>query len=320
MPSTATRPDAAAGRAVSICPACDGHDAPEIGAPAPGFDTVMAEQLFVQPPYAVRRCQTCGLYYKSVTVTPAALDDYYRALDSDTFESDTLFPTDLVVRGRLGALGDGSRVLDFGCSTGRVLDGLTTRLRCTGVEPNATAAAAARARGIDVVGADAIASQRFDAILLMDVYEHLFQPVQIVETLGRALAPGGWLAIVTGNADAVTTREYLAEFWYFRTPGHLFMASEDHLQWLASRTSLSLGAVYRRCHYDLSLYVQLRQGVQAFAYDQFRRRGWAVPWLRLLPGLRNAAHWPCAPAFDGGADHVVAFLSRPHTSPRIDHA
>jgi len=301
-------------RTIPRCPACHGTDAPPVGAAAEGFDTIVAGRGFHQPPYRVRGCVSCGLYFKSVTLAPAELEAYYAALDSAPFEYDGDFPTDRAVVQRLRALPDGSRVLDYGCSTGRILKQVSARLECVGVEPNEAAAATARTRGIHIITADELRDPRwqFDAILLTDVFEHLVDPLPLLQQLAGRLAPGGWLAIVTGNADAITTRDWLAEFWYFRLPGHVIMLGERHLSWLAGQLGLSLIHVDRCSHYRTPLLERLRQSVQAFAYGQFRTapRGAAARALRMVPRLSAAERWTSAPALTHGDDHVVAIFER----------
>lgn len=123
-------------------------------------------------------------------------------------------------------------MLDFGCSTGRILRVHTSRLACSGVEPNLQAAAIARGRGIAILTESELHDEpvsRFDAIILADVHEHLLHPVETLARLVEVLKPGGWLAIVSGNADAIRDRARIAEFWYFRTPSHLLMLTRNHL-------------------------------------------------------------------------------------------
>jgi hypothetical protein len=136
--------------------------------------------------------------------------------------------------------------------------------------------------------------------------------VDLVEMLARLLKPGGWLAIVTGNADGIRTREFIGEFWYFRTPAHLLMLSERHVDWLANRVGVRVESVHRCSHYDTPAKEQLRQYIQSFAYYQFRssRRGAVAAFLRLLPFLRRAECWPSAPALTYTADHIVAVLRK----------
>ena len=301
------------GVAVTACPACGGADARQVGDPAGGFDTHLDGRHFYQPPYVVRECATCGLYFKSMTLTAGQLDEYYATLDGSTFDVDADFPTDRVLHRRLRALPRGSRVLDFGCSTGRILKDFTTQLVCVGVEPNQPAAAVARARGIEIVPADqlAIDDRPFSAILLTDVFEHLAEPMPLLTMLASRLSPGGWLALVTGNADAIEPRRRLAEFWYFRLPGHLIMLGERHLAWLSAQLGLRLDEVQRCSHYRVALTERLRQRAQAFAYHAFKDApsGPIAAVLGVMPGLSRARGWTCAPALNYRADHVVAFLA-----------
>lgn len=301
---------------LSSCPACGDPVSTQVGQPATGFDSVIAGETFHQPAYSIRCCGRCGLYFKSHTLTPEQLAAYYVRLENAAFEVDGNFPTDQLVRDLLARLPDGSRVLDFGCSTGRIFKGQASRLHCVGVEPNAAAAAIARERGIRIVTEQELRDGRtgdFDAILLADVYEHLSHPVAVSEMLAARLKPGGWLAIVTGNADAIHTKQFIGEYWYFRLPDHLLMVSERHVPWLADRVGLTVRAIHRCSHYDTPVTQRIVQWVRSFAYHEFRssRGGLVASVLRLVPGLRRAEHWPSAPALMYTKDHVVVVLQKP---------
>lgn len=318
MPSPSHHVDSGALTAAS-CPACHATASTQIGGQAPAFDTWLHGRNFYQPAYVVRSCDSCGLYFKAPTLPPGELAAYYERLDSAAFDYDGDFPTDRIVIDRLKSLPDGSRVLDFGCSTGRMLRSQTSRLQCIGVEPNHIAAEAARQRGIAIVSEAELWQSRasFDAIVLADVYEHLLDPLPVMQRLSQRLADGGWMVMVSGNADAISDRERLAEFWYFRLPGHLSMLTARHLRWLAAQLDLTLAGLYRCSHYRPSLADAVRQYAQAFAYRQFRSapRGVAARVMRRLPGLKSAERWTAAPAFTCGADHVVAFLH--HHQPGV---
>ncbi len=313
---TAQAPSAPGSRAITECPACSAAGYEQVGAPATAFDTAIGTRVFRQPAYVIRRCTQCDLYYKSAVLSVAQLEAYYAVLDSAPFEHEGDFPTDRAVRRMLGKLPTGSRVLDFGCSTGRMLKDFAASLDCAGVEPNAAAAAAASRRGIQMMTEENLrsgAAGSFDAIILADVYEHLPRPVELAAVLASRLKPGGWLAIVTGNADAAPYRDRLSEFWYFRLPGHLHMLSERHASWLAARLSLDLAELHRCSHYDTPGPERVRQAVQAWLYHQFRSAPRQLPatLLRRVPRLRDAARWPTAPALTYTRDHVVARFRKP---------
>ena len=178
---------------VMACPACGGAETGQVGGAATPFDAEAGE-TFHQPAYSIRYCSTCGLYFKSHCLPLAALDEYYARLDCQTFEHGDAFPSDRYLRRLLERLHDGSLVLDFGCSTGRLLRPFTCRLRCYGVEPNAPAAAIARNRGIQILTEEQLQlgeRRGFNLVILADVYEHLANPAQLIELLVTHLRPGG---------------------------------------------------------------------------------------------------------------------------------
>jgi SAM-dependent methyltransferase len=309
-------PDLDSGRAVIACPACGASDAVVIGEEAPAFETTIGHRTIRHPAFAVSCCAACGMYFKSHTLPVDGLGDYYRRLGAAPFDVEGSFPTDRALHRFLNRLPAGSRILDFGCSTGRVLRDLTTRFECYGVEINAQAASVARARGILVITEAQVRSGKlgdFDAIILTDVVEHLLQPLELLAALVRTLKRGGGFAIVTGNADAIRTRDRIAEFWYFQLPGHLQMMSERHVSWLATTLDMRVEELHRCSHYDSPFIQRAKQFVQSFAYHQFRRapRGLISNALRFTPVLCRAENWSRAPALTYTADHFVVVMRKP---------
>ncbi len=303
---------------VSACPACGSANNAQVGREATGFTSLAGGTPFQQRPYTVGECATCGLIFKSHTLSLDQLDEYYAKLECATYAEGS-FPTDRHLSRLLTRLPEGSTVLDFGCSTGRVLNAHTERLVCYGVEPNAEAARIARAGGTRIVTeADLRAGHvaGFDAIILADVYEHLLEPSRVVDLLAGLLAPGGRLLIVTGNADAIRMRDFIAEFWYFRTPAHLIMASMRHFRWLAARVGIAVEACHLCSHYDTPVSERAVQYARSLSYFLFQTVtvGPVARVLRAIPVLNRAARWANAPALTCTRDHVVAVLSRPVAS------
>jgi 2-polyprenyl-6-hydroxyphenyl methylase/3-demethylubiquinone-9 3-methyltransferase len=121
-------------------------------------------------------------------------------------------PTRLAyVRGALARAGvvSGARLLDVGCGGGLLANPLAADgYRVKGVDRSAPSLAAARTRvpaGADAAYAvgDALAldeaSSSFDAVLMMDLLEHLDEPARAVAEAARVLKPGGLLLFHTFN-------------------------------------------------------------------------------------------------------------------------
>lgn len=118
-----------------------------------------------------------------------------------------------VLRDEFGALTD-LRVLDLGCGNG--LDAINLARSgafVTGVEvvPDLIEIARLRARNeqIDVKFSDLNQRdgwdypQYYDAVIVIDVLEHIEKPIQVIETCYRVLRPGGIVIFTTPNRWAV---------------------------------------------------------------------------------------------------------------------
>lgn len=111
------------------------------------------------------------------------------------------------LRRALGARLEGARLLDLGCGTGFTLTQLPRGVRAIGLDYSRAALGLARRRAssADLVRGSAyalpFADASFDAILALDVLEHLERDRDAARELRRVLAPGG-AAIVTVPAFA----------------------------------------------------------------------------------------------------------------------
>jgi SAM-dependent methyltransferase len=303
------------GRKVYACPACHSSVSEQIGGTVPARESAIGERVFMPPAYSIRSCAACGLYFKSNTLGQDDLAGYNSGFDADSYDHDENFPPDRILRGILRGLETGARVLDFGCSAGRVHKGLTARIETYGVEINEQAAAIARERGIRIISEEDLQKGlfgSFDVIIAADVYEHLTSPADLMAVLASAMKPGGRLIIVTGNGDAIRTREWMAEFWYFQPEVHLNMMSEKHARWLAKHLSMQVERLERCSHYDLSVLERLRQHLQSFAYGEFKRspNSRLSTLLRLIPLIQRAENWRQAPALTCTPDHFVAVFRK----------
>ena len=302
-------------RVVERCPACADEAVAWRSARASVFDTMVAGKVLRHPEYCVQECAQCGLFYKSHTLSRSALDVLYAGLNHAPFDAKTLYPTDRIALAALAHLPSNGRVLDFGCSTGRLLSCLPASLAKLGVEVSESAAAVARSRGVTLIDEAALfsgAHGRFDAILCTDVFEHLIEPMTFLQPLVAALAPGGLFVLVTGNASMLPKDFGFAEAWYFRLASHLQMLSERHVGWLAQRLALQVLGMKRCCHYDVPAPERLRQRARFYAYRQFKLRPASIAskFMRRLPLVANAERWDTAPAVRCTRDHVVLTLRK----------
>jgi SAM-dependent methyltransferase len=297
---------------MTACPACGSTSYESTGSEAPGFSAVVDGEEFVQPEYSVRECESCGLLYRDQTLSPDDFNRYYAKADFRQWESSGFYPTERCILKILRQLPKGSRILDYGCSSGRLLGPLCNDYQCYGVEVNAATASEAAKKGVKILAPEDIESARgmeFDAIVMVDLFEHLPKALDLLQTLSRRIVQSGPLIIVTGNGDAPACRRDPAQFWYFRVIEHVCMLTRKHAEFICSRLNLRLTQWINVCHYDSTLSERARQRLQTFVYLQFRNNTLlARGVLQFIPRIRRARSWKIMPHYSLSRDHVVAVL------------
>jgi SAM-dependent methyltransferase len=89
-----------------------------------------------------------------------------------------------------------SRVLDFGCGGGYLLQNITCRQKL-GIEVGEAARKEARSRNIDVVAStDEVRDEWADVIISNSALEHCLHPLQELEALRPKVVPGGRVVFV----------------------------------------------------------------------------------------------------------------------------
>lgn len=276
-----------------------------------GFNISVGGQSLCQPDYAIEVCSQTGLLRRNPTLSDKELDFYYANNDWKVHCFPRLFPTEEFLRSALVAnLPKDAVVLDVGCGDGRLLSYLPDCFRKYGTELSDGAAQAAIAKGVEIVAHEQVLAGvygKFDAVILVDVFEHLREPHEFLQSMLGCLKPGGLIGVSTGDGDYCMATGDTENFWYWRTPVHLSMITEAYCRF--AERDLGLERVYqaRSSHYPLTAGLWARQFAQKFAYEIWH--GGKYEWLRpvagLLPWLRRAKHWRQRPVFWYGRDHVV---------------
>lgn len=152
----------------------------------------------------------------------------------------------------------GMRIADLGCGDARTVG---DRLKdsgaaYTGVDVSQSAVSAAVSRGLDVrliedISATGLASGSFDAVFVIEVIEHLLDPLSAVREARRLLRPGGHLLITCPNAALWTRRIELLLFGRTNAMGDELSRAEPwrdpHIRWFTLR---SLGALLHAAGFD----------------------------------------------------------------------
>ena len=131
-------------------------------------------------------------------------------------------------------------LLDVGCWVGFLMAEARERgWEPLGVEPSLFAATYARERlGLDVVSGDFFAAdlprERFTAVLLGDVLEHLVQAGAALDRVAPLLAPGGVLVLQLPDAGSAVARA-LGKRWWSVIPTHIHYFTRRSIRTLLAR-------------------------------------------------------------------------------------
>ena len=238
---------------------------------------------------ALARCESCGFSQPAALPT---LPHYFARMYDQRWSEDWMareFASgykDLIFRTVLRALArrlppSRRTLLDLGAHVGRLLRlARDAGWTAEGVELNPqTAAFAAQATGLPVHQADArtlsAAGRRYDAVTLIDVLEHIPDPVSLLATARGLIGAGGWIAVKVPNGPAQLRKE----LWRSRVvPGYRATVADNlvHVNHFSPR-ALAL-ALARAGFRDIRVGPAAPEIVQPRDASPMRR--WAVNGLR----------------------------------------
>lgn len=192
------------------------------------------------------RCRECGTVQQPSLPSAGELADLYREMEDDGYMDEE--PGRRATAARLLELVERrrrpGRLLEIGCGHGLLLDEARRRgWRVRGLELSASSRGHAR----DVLGLD-VRDERieqldpreagsWDAVLLVDVLEHLDDPAGALRRCHELLTPGGVLCVVTPDPSSLTARAAGARWWGL-LPAHTHLLPRATLRELVSAGGL----------------------------------------------------------------------------------
>jgi 2-polyprenyl-3-methyl-5-hydroxy-6-metoxy-1,4-benzoquinol methylase len=231
-----------------------------------------ATQVFVREGFPILRCADCGV---GKTQLPAEFptasiytEEYFQGGRADGY-SDYVgnervlraeFRSVLEDLRRAGA--SGGKLLELGCAYGFFLAEAKSAFEVQGIELSDTAARFCRSRGFDVeqgILTEEFVARRapFDAVVMLDVVEHLPDPDVVMQLLHRAMKPGARLLLSTGDWESGLSR-IMGKNWRLMTPPqHTFFFSPRTMAAMLARLGFDVidcRQPWKNVPFDLVLY------------------------------------------------------------------
>lgn len=224
-----------------------------------GCEGTEGEALYVKNGCAVRRCTGCGAaqaqpdafdpatYYTSAYFEGGHVDGY-----ADYGASHGVLTREFsALERRLRTeLPHGRVLLEIGCAYGYFLEtARTAGWDVHGIEISADAVARCHAAGLyqvreGVADAETLASlPMVDAIVLLDVIEHLPDPSETLRLCAARLLPGGAIYLSTGDFSSLYARLAGPRWRLMTPPQHLWYLTPEWFRRVAGAIGLRLASV-----------------------------------------------------------------------------
>lgn len=210
--------------------------------------------------YAVNflRCSTCGLLVQDPLPSPKKIFSFYpTSYRSYMYKRKSLFSTlkRLEVRFFAQKISEviyhnkQAKILELGCGNGLLLVTLKHMgfEQISGNDLSDAARNDLSLQGIRFEKSDIEKhfpyNEKFDLILLHNVFEHLLDPLFVLQQCKKHLSEGGKIVITTPNSDAIV-RKIFKQFWNgLHAPRHFFIFS------IRSFKILKIRMDFKKLHY-----------------------------------------------------------------------
>jgi len=207
-----------------------------------------------QEQYTLLRCPVCSVVWLTNPPQPAEMYEHYtEAYDRMISASGENSPRRWGFRREaIAELKQSGAILDLGCSSGAFLQSMRgTDWNLFGIEMSAESAKRAQGRsGASVFVGNILDAQfapaSFDVITCFDVFEHLYEPRQVMTRVAEWLKPGGIFYVLVPNVDGAEARVFKTYWHGLELPRHLFHYSPASLKFLAESSGLCTESLQTR--------------------------------------------------------------------------
>lgn len=152
------------------------------------------------------------------------------------------------------------KLLDIGCGTGNFLLEMKNRgYDVCGIDISPQACKIARNKGLKIYNGDLkkhhFPGKSFDIVTLWHVFEHLYNPSDILKEIGRILKDDGILIIETPNIDCFSFEIFRGYHFHLDSPRHLYHWTKNSMDLILKKNGFFVYKTeYPILNYPLSLF------------------------------------------------------------------
>lgn len=265
-------------------------------------------------------CLVCHLFFRHPRVEQRAIDSLYESLPATVWsvaKPRHYWPLILKWMERFSPQ---KKILDVGCFTADFLAWLPDEWVKMGVELNRRAVKIAEKKHVRILGAyvNDVAgllspSEAPSVITMIDVLEHMDEPMDVLTKVRDCLESKGIILIVTGNTASWPFRFLTPDYWYSSLPEHITFYNKKWFQWANEKLGLKLVFFKKLSSEKVNFVQSAAQGMRHIAYVFIKRcaaNKYLSVRLQKIAILKKIENWPAAPWWTGAKDHMVVILKR----------
>jgi 2-polyprenyl-3-methyl-5-hydroxy-6-metoxy-1,4-benzoquinol methylase len=206
---------------------------------------------------ALDQCASCG-FIQSNDISQVV--SYYETLEDPAYEANRKERSlqAYKILDQVQKYVEKGSMLDIGAGSGMLVEQAIKRgYKAVGVEPSVWLTSKAKEYKLPVVLGifpHPEIKDKFDVITLVDVIEHVDNPVQLFKDMYDALLPGGYVVVVTPDIGSMVARILGKKWWHFRV-AHIGYFNTKTLDLALKKTGFKMQKIQRAKWYFAADYL-----------------------------------------------------------------
>ncbi len=242
---------------LSACPSCESTNLFKWGS-STDRDMKVSAELF-----SYEECTACGVVFQNPQIAPHYISTFYPVQyaphRSHAANKEYVIPKNPrkiarwpYTKRKLLSFGEGHgrTFLDYGCGSPAHLDVMRALgWKTIGADFSKDSVDAVEASGhrgihtLEDLNLEKIGDQTLDLILLNHVFEHVYNPVELLQIFLKKLRPKGFIHLVLPNPQGISSRLFKSSWYGLEAPRHIILYPPERLSKLGQSVGFQFAAL-----------------------------------------------------------------------------